>query len=1107
MAASQEKPQQTFGVLRNAAALLDEMQLMGEAQGAKKVINSELWHACAGPLVCLPQRGSLVYYFPQGHSEQVAATTRKIPNSRIPNYPNLPSQLLCQVHSITMHADKDTDEVYAQMTLQPMNSVTHRLLFWNTQDYSMQPPNQELIVRDLHDNMWTFRHIYRGQPKRHLLTTGWSLFVGAKRLKAGDSVLFIRDEKSQLLVGVRRATRQQTALSSSVLSTDSMHIGVLAAAAHAASSGGSFTIYYNPRTSPSPFVVPVARYNKANYIQQSVGMRMAMMFETEESSKRRYTGTIVGVSDSDPMRWPNSKWRNLQIEWDEHGYGERPDRVSIWDIETPENTLVFPSAALNSKRQCLPGYGVPGLELGAANMSSFQRAPGIPYGNLQHMPAIGSELAIMMLLNQSGQNLGTPVSYHQSSYSSIIQNVKQSYMPPSTFGNSTGSTKHESMPSNEAQQQLNTPKMQRGDLESCEVLPVIDPISSSELNVAARKTRNTEIYSSQSISEQHGKGEPRAKTRKSKKGSSRKAISENSELSSAPSRVCDGQQHGLEGKLLDGDTAHVNRGSNEDSFGTLTHGNLSVEMQGQLVEENGLLSPPKLGSSISPDGGKSVNSFPNQGCFSQFFDGLDWMIQPSYYQEPSGIQSVSASENIFSSSADIPSTINTDTLETFQNSCLSDSFPNSIQDFIGSPDLNSLTFLSPDMQNFDVHHNGSNLPSTSNSYVQMSFSEDSGTQMESIQRSMNNTSCSQPQATDGFDLGMYSRLPSLKESQVLSLPEIHNSSRGTSVCSMDATTEYSIKRSAKPMKPPVRTYTKVQKLGSVGRSIDVTRYRDYRELRSAIASMFGLQGKLEHPASSDWKLVYVDYENDVLLVGDDPWEQSRFKVSSLLFGSAIIIEAQQPRPKLRLSSQKRKTKSKPPTAATDHRDAKIGTETPKAAAAAAGDGDAAARKRPGAEDAPAAGDGKRRRAENPSSGSRDRHHQQHHRQKPGDVGGKEGKKERMRASHILIKHEGSRRKASWRDPEGVAISATTRDDAADLARALRDQIVAGELKFEAAATDNSDCNSAKRGGDLGPFERGKMQKPFEKAVIALKVGEMSDVVDTDSGVHIILRTG
>ncbi|URD75947.1 auxin response factor [Musa troglodytarum] len=273
--------------LKNAAALLDEMKPLGEVPckpTAKKVLNSELWHACAGPLVSLPQPGSLVFYFPQGHIEQVTASTRKIANSQIPTYTDLPSQLMCQVYNVTLHADRETDEIYAQMTLQPENDVfpipdlghtrcKHPSEFFckiltasDTSkhggfsvprraaeklfpqlDYSMQPPNQELIVRDLHDNLWTFRHIYRGQPKRHLLTTGWSLFVGAKKLKAGDSVLFIRDENSQLLLGVRCANRKQTTLTSSVLSTDSMHIGVLAAAAHAATSRSPFAVFYNPR--------------------------------------------------------------------------------------------------------------------------------------------------------------------------------------------------------------------------------------------------------------------------------------------------------------------------------------------------------------------------------------------------------------------------------------------------------------------------------------------------------------------------------------------------------------------------------------------------------------------------------------------------------------------------------------------------------------------------------------------------------------------------------------------------------------------------------------------------------------------------------------------
>ena len=51
----------------------------------------------------------------------------------------------------------------------------------------------------------------------------------------------------------------------------------------------------------------------------------------------------------------------------------------------------------------------------------------------------------------------------------------------------------------------------------------------------------------------------------------------------------------------------------------------------------------------------------------------------------------------------------------------------------------------------------------------------------------------------------------------------------------------------------------------------------------------------------------------------------------------------------------------------------------------------------------------------------------------------------------------------------------------------------------------SDCSSAKRGGDLGHFGRGKMMPSFEKASFALKADELSDLVETDSGVHIIYR--
>ena len=62
-----------------------------------------------------------------------------------------------------------------------------------------------------------------------------------------------------------------------------------------------------------------------------------------------------------------------------------------------------------------------------------------------------------------------------------------------------------------------------------------------------------------------------------------------------------------------------------------------------------------------------------------------------------------------------------------------------------------------------------------------------------------------------------------------------------------------------------------------------------------------------------------------------------------------------------------------------------------------------------------------------------------------------------------------------------------------------------DTAFPKYAAARSDCSSFKAKGDLGFFGRGDMQRPFEEASFALQPGQMSGIVSTDSGYHLIYR--
>ncbi|XP_022766367.1 auxin response factor 17-like isoform X1 [Durio zibethinus] len=360
-------------------------------------VDPRIWRACAGSSVQIPTVNSRVYYFPQGHAEQVCGSIPTL-SSLVLSRPLIPC-VISDVHCLT---DPKTDEAFAKLLLIPVepSRLTNQFLNINGEvgdsdkivsfakiltpsdanngggfsvprfcadsifpplDYNAEPPVQTLSVTDVRGCVWEFRHIYRGTPRRHLLTTGWSKFVNQKKLIAGDSVVFMRDYNGKMFIGVRRAMKTGESGGDSgrwrELSDGGTMKGegrgrmmaeVVAEAAERAAKGLPFEVVYYPRAGWADFVVRAELVEAGLNIFWAGGTRVKMAVETEDSSRMTwFQGTVMSAAVPDSGPWIGSPWRMLQVAWDEPDVLQNARRVSPWQVEIVSSSPLhssFPSA-------------------------------------------------------------------------------------------------------------------------------------------------------------------------------------------------------------------------------------------------------------------------------------------------------------------------------------------------------------------------------------------------------------------------------------------------------------------------------------------------------------------------------------------------------------------------------------------------------------------------------------------------------------------------------------------------------------------------------------------------------------------------------------------
>uniref|UniRef100_A0A452ZJS2 Auxin response factor domain-containing protein n=1 Tax=Aegilops tauschii subsp. strangulata TaxID=200361 RepID=A0A452ZJS2_AEGTS len=143
---------------------------------------------------------------------------------------------------------------------------------------------------------------------------------------------FFGGDDGELRLGVRRAVQLRNEALFRAVNSNESKLHTLSAVASSLENRSIFHVCFDPRSGASEFIVPYWRFSKSLNHPFSIGMRFKDSNDSDDANERS-TGLISGISEVDPIRWPGSKWRCLQVRWDDGNHCNHQRRVSPWEIE------------------------------------------------------------------------------------------------------------------------------------------------------------------------------------------------------------------------------------------------------------------------------------------------------------------------------------------------------------------------------------------------------------------------------------------------------------------------------------------------------------------------------------------------------------------------------------------------------------------------------------------------------------------------------------------------------------------------------------------------------------------------------------------------------